>query len=318
VVIKQNVLGVVFGIVSFAENCSDIASYALTDRTSIYQIDFENKSLQFICSLNIRAYGGASTFEFFASAPISIQNVEEVIPSCVGGDGTVIIEATGGTGELRYSIDGLNFQDHGTFDNLSEGNYSIIISDENNCTVIYEAVFPLGDYFQGVTIESNHASCGEADGSILISPSEDSIFLEISFDGNPFQNDLSFNALVNGDYELTLLNEEGCQLDSLVTIGQINCPIYIPNAFSPNNDNINDFFKIYPHPGFMGQLNTLGIYNRWGALMYQVDNFDSESTGWDGTFKGQVLEVGVYVYFVDLVHDDGTKEVIKGNVTLMR
>lgn len=80
-----------------------------------------------------------------------------------------------------------------------------------------------------------------------------------------------------------------------ISISNVIClPIYpvvfIPNAFSPNGDGLNDYFK----PVTAG-LNSyiFQIYDRWGQLVYE----DSpESKGWDGTFRGKPIEEGVYVY----------------------
>lgn len=88
--------------------------------------------------------------------------------------------------------------------------------------------------------------------------------------------------------------------------------IYIPNAFTPNNDGKNDVFLVY---GTTIASVKMNIYTQWGQLIYQVD---STTTGWDGTYRGVAQPSGVYVYMVEVISLDGTKVMKKGTVTLIR
>lgn len=71
---------------------------------------------------------------------------------------------------------------------------------------------------------------------------------------------------------------------------QENKPVFVPNAFTPNGDQINPTFKIYTdgNPQLLMQ-----IFNRWGELIY---SFSKIEDAWDGTYKGQLVEAGVYAY----------------------
>ncbi|RZK80532.1 MAG: T9SS type B sorting domain-containing protein, partial [Pedobacter sp.] len=88
--------------------------------------------------------------------------------------------------------------------------------------------------------------------------------------------------------------------------------IYIPNAFTPNNDGKNDIFLVY---GTTIASVKMNIYTQWGQVIYQVD---STTTGWDGTFRGVAQPSGVYVYMIEVISNDGTKVMKKGTVTLIR
>ncbi|MCB9251127.1 MAG: gliding motility-associated C-terminal domain-containing protein [Flavobacteriales bacterium] len=68
--------------------------------------------------------------------------------------------------------------------------------------------------------------------------------------------------------------------------------IYVPNAFSPNNDGINDLFKVQS-----GAIKTynLKIFDRWGEKIWETDNYDEH---WDGTYKSSPVQLGVYVYII--------------------
>jgi gliding motility-associated-like protein len=103
--------------------------------------------------------------------------------------------------------------------------------------------------------------------------------------------------------------------DSLLVIA---LDISLPNAFSPNGDNLNDYFKAMgPSDGI--QDYTLVIYNRWGQLVWEATNF---SDSWDGTYKGENAPAGIYAWYMTFnvignVSSIG-KVKYKGSVTLLR
>ncbi|MEN0006642.1 MAG: gliding motility-associated C-terminal domain-containing protein, partial [Bacteroidota bacterium] len=89
--------------------------------------------------------------------------------------------------------------------------------------------------------------------------------------------------------------------------------VYIPNAFSPNDDGINDFFQVFPSDE---EVVILGVqvYSRWGELVYEQTGADVR---WNGTANGSVLPSGVYVYVVEVQYSN-RKELISGDVALLR
>ena len=89
---------------------------------------------------------------------------------------------------------------------------------------------------------------------------------------------------------------------------------YIPNSFSPNNDGLNDKFKVVGL-GFI-DLYNMKIYDRWGELLFETNNMNE---GWDGKFQGNIVQNGVYIYrltFRELGSKKRTFE--KGNIHLIR
>jgi gliding motility-associated-like protein len=98
-------------------------------------------------------------------------------------------------------------------------------------------------------------------------------------------------------------------------LGDIDC-IYQPNVFTPNGDDINDFFK----PRFIN-LNDITsyemvIFNRWGQQVYNCVNKNDK--GWDGTYLGQKCDIATYQYVLTMELKDGTKKAYKRDVLLMR
>ncbi|WP_316804689.1 putative Ig domain-containing protein [Pedobacter nototheniae] len=153
---------------------------------------------------------------------------------------------------------------------------------------------------------------------------------EVSLD-----NGLTWIAPTNGTSGTTYFIA-GLKPDQAVTIivrakGQIDCQtsansnpftgkatnplgntVYIPNAFTPNNDGKNDVFLIY---GTAIASAKMYVYTQWGQLIFQSN---SVSNGWDGTYKGVNQTSGVYVYMVEVTFNDGTTSVQKGTITLIR
>ncbi len=108
----------------------------------------------------------------------------------------------------------------------------------------------------------------------------------------------------------------GCRDTAEVTITIINpYPVIIPSGFTPNNDGLNDIFRLANLT--YQKLVEFSIFNRWGQLVYHNASGDSKQ-GWDGTFNGVPQDMGVYNYFIILSNPDGTNKVYKGDVTLIR
>lgn len=113
-------------------------------------------------------------------------------------------------------------------------------------------------------------------------------------------------------YLVTGSNEYGCTDTARVVIG-IRETLFVPNAFSPNGDGLNDIFSI----GNFGyqKVNAFQIFNRWGQRVFST--IDGQR-GWDGTFQGMPAAPGSYFYNISVVLSDGTIQQMKGEVTLVR
>jgi gliding motility-associated-like protein len=88
--------------------------------------------------------------------------------------------------------------------------------------------------------------------------------------------------------------------------------IYIPNIFSPNGDGNND--KLFVRGEKIKDLK-FKIFDRWGNAVFETND---KSQGWDGTYKGEKCEIGVYIYKIEIEFQDGTKTSKNGTITLLR
>ena len=94
---------------------------------------------------------------------------------------------------------------------------------------------------------------------------------------------------------------------------------YIPNVFSPNGDGINDRYIITFNEAVVG-IEVFNIYDRYGGLIFSLNNVDPNQMGlgWDGTFNGQEVPSGVYIYALRVVTVNGTTASENGDLTLIR
>jgi len=129
-------------------------------------------------------------------------------------------------------------------------------------------------------------------------------------------NDSIANPIAMPQAPLTYLvigsNEFGCLDSAEVHIG-INESLFVPNAFSPNGDGVNDVFKV-ENVGYQG-LELFQVFNRWGNIVYETKD---ATKGWDGYSKGIAAEIGSYYYLIKLSDRDGEALVFKGEVLLIR
>lgn len=112
---------------------------------------------------------------------------------------------------------------------------------------------------------------------------------------------------------LVVKNTWGCTDSVIKTITvEPDVNLFIPNAFTPNDDNLNDVFmpvcrsiKSY----------KLQIFDRWGARIFESADL---LTGWDGTFKGEPAKMDVYVWKIDIISHNGKTKNLNGHVNLVR
>ncbi len=113
-------------------------------------------------------------------------------------------------------------------------------------------------------------------------------------------------------YTVRGTSASGCVASASVHI-DIMEQLFIPNAFSPNGDGINDEFRIANY-GYQ-VLKEFRIFNRWGEQVFFTTD---GSKGWDGMQRGKPLETGSYPYYIRIQFRDGTEKVFKGDIALIR
>lgn len=119
---------------------------------------------------------------------------------------------------------------------------------------------------------------------------------------------------VSTQYILTGYNSKSCFSKDTLNVHVIeDCgEMFVPNAFSPNGDGVNDEIKVY---GKCLQTLTFMIFNRWGEKVFETTDIEK---GWNGIYNGVKLNTGVFVYRLEGRTHEGTAYNAKGNITLLR
>jgi len=258
---------------------------------------------------------------------LSAELVEFVDPTCAGeASGSITIRGSGGDPLYEYSLDGETFFTLSTFNQLLAGEYTIFVRDIKGCVDMLDVTLtdPPAIFVEvgpDITVELGF----DTDLDAVISPPNimvdyvwspyDSTFF--SCENCPDPNIIPPNT---ANYSVTITDEDGCTAtdDLLITVLK-NRPIYIPNAFSPNGDGFNDTFMLYGGPAAR-RIETLRVFNRWGALVFEGNDIllGDEIRGWDGTFKGEVMNTDVFAFYALIEFVDNEVILFEGDITLLK
>jgi gliding motility-associated-like protein len=116
-----------------------------------------------------------------------------------------------------------------------------------------------------------------------------------------------------GNYSIAVKNSCGIATDGIIVKPGI-CQLYLPSAFTPNNDGKNDIFK----PGYGENIvsYSIEIYNRWAQKVFTSNQIDK---GWDGKFKGVLQPAGVYAWFIRYrVFNNSMEYIEKGTLIMIQ
>ncbi len=129
---------------------------------------------------------------------------------------------------------------------------------------------------------------------------------------NPFSLSPFTNSILNDiSFSLVAVSTEGCTSQEKVSI-KVSTALFMPSAFTPNNDGLNDVFRI--PPGVSLKLSNFSIYDKWGNMVFKTtDKFK----GWDGMINNEQANPGVYVYILKGSGDEGLVS-LKGTIVLIR
>jgi gliding motility-associated-like protein len=138
-----------------------------------------------------------------------------------------------------------------------------------------------------------------------------------SYQWNTGETSPSIVVTEEGEYSVVLTDSYYCSKDysvMLVEDYERSMEFYMPDAFTPNGDNLNEAFR--PVTGY-DQLSkfSLSIFSRGGQLLFQTNN---AQTGWDGLVNGMEATTGIYIYEVVYSNDQNANVRLKGKVTLLR
>ncbi len=254
------------------------------------------------------------------SEPPVIETIITKDDYCNDSTGNMTIKATGGTGQLYYAINDSLIGSDSFIPNLSAGEYSIKVTDAVGCEAFAQSTILPGTPIVMDDFQFNGPDCGAVNGSITFHASGGSGLINYWLNDSIVHPTGDFITLPGGIYHVSAIDANGCRLDSLAMLPIPQCPIYIPNGFTPNDDGINDNFQVFTNPYYDVDVLKFMIFNRWGGMVWIDEGFtiNTYRKWWDGTFRGRPAQQGVYVYVIFVRHQNGFEEVLSGDVTLIR
>ncbi len=276
--------------------------------------------------------GCSSSDEVIVSAPMDAPQASIVAEAsdCSRQHTTVMVDnVTGGIEPYLFSLNGEPYVAERTFAFLPPGSYNLSVVDAAGCEG--ETMFEVEDLGGALTLEltanlvgRNHIEEGESIQLLALTNVPlnqlDSVvwsneaLLSCTDCLNPMASPTEATTFTVTIY----LN--GCEISAEITIHvEYKNPVYAPNAFSPNLDDVNDAFRLYPGPR-VAHIHSLSVFDRWGGMVFSRKDIspDDPEASWDGTLNGKELNPGVFVWFAEIELIDGTSKILEGEVILLR
>lgn len=232
--------------------------------------------------------------------------------SCSVASGTGIAVASGGSPFYTYLWG--NGQTTSTASALGVGTHTCVVSDANGCSQTQSVTISnvpgptvtITAATTTITLGDSTQITATGGGTYLWSPADG---LSCVSCASPFASPSATTT-----YCALVTDNNGCADSSCVTVNvEVPCgAIYLPNAFSPNNDNENDQECLM---GNCIRAMHLVIYDRWGEKVFESH---TQENCWDGTYKGEDEDTGVFTYYLDVTFTSGEKVFKKGNISLLR
>ncbi|MCB0616716.1 MAG: gliding motility-associated C-terminal domain-containing protein, partial [Phaeodactylibacter sp.] len=242
--------------------------------------------------------------------------------SCYGeADGMLFIENDDPA--FQFSLDGISYQPNPLFTSLPAGEYQLNIRHSVGCEEIVS--FHIGQPPKLALSLPQDTSIRLGDSLFLLAQTfpTDSLLLNWSpAEGLSCTDCLQpvASPLETTLYSLIVENTSGCIVEDEMEVRvRFDKQVYIPNAFSPNGDGRNDLFYLFGGPD-VAIILRLRVFDRWGELVYKEQNLppNQPAGAWDGTFRGQRLNPGMFIYIAEVEFINRQVEVFKGEVNLVR
>ncbi len=237
-----------------------------------------------------------------------------LVPNLTGCDdrsGSVISTVVSGTSPFGYNWS--NGQTGPDALNVGVGTYTVVVTDAKNCSTSSSAT--VGVYPNPVATATPAYSSINYGDTVQLNATGGKIYywtLPTYLSAIDIADPKAY-PMVDMDYCVVVTDEHDCKDTACVEIDVKYCEdMFIPNAFSPNGDGINDRFLI---KGKCVVHYSFNVTNRWGQQIYKSQH-DNES--WDGSFNGINQDPGTYFYYAEIEFVSGKRIIKKGDIMLIR
>ncbi len=231
-------------------------------------------------------------------------------------NGQIDLTVSGGT--PSYVFRWSNGETTPSINDLAQGNYDVTIADSRNCSA--QANFTV-TYDYDLQVDATNSTTINLGESLKLTATTNTDHANV-YSWTPTQNVICTNCQTTDvvptfttHYTVNVMDANGCKASDTLTV-EVNSitDIFVPNAFTPNGDGNNDELKIY------GDVNTIvyldfAVFNRWGEKVFESMN---ANFSWDGTYQGEALPKGVFIYTMKAVFINGYSRDYKGSLTVIK
>ena len=243
---------------------------------------------------------------------------------CFGEEnGQILLQNIQGVVEpVLTSINGAPFVSQELYTNLGPGNYQIVLQDSRGCEwvsgPIEIASVPelLAELDEKLELRLGEAANVDLNVSVPLNSLDTIIWsplVDTASAGLPVQEFTPYRSL---QLQVEVIDTNGCTAqDQILILVDRERHIYVPNIFNPEQDRLTVFG---------GQdvvsIEAFSVYDRWGNLVFENADFqpNDPGEGWDGRFKGQDLNPGVYIFTLTALFVDGERVQFSGDITIYR
>ncbi|MEM6319416.1 MAG: hypothetical protein AAF960_17225 [Bacteroidota bacterium] len=268
-----------------------------------------------------------AAFNLVAPQPL-LMEVQVISPNCVGEEfGQILLQnVPNAVGNVGYALEDDTYRPISEFpfsiENLYPDDYILRIRDENSCEVDTDLTITQ-PFLKRLALEAP-ADLSLGDSLIIVPQANfDITRYEWTASSEPVCPDcpiLQSQPTQNGLYTLTAYDVNDCAISASFNLTvQSNNQVYLPNVFSPNDDGINDVYRLFAGNS-VARILHFQIRDFEGRRMYEVnDRLPTDDTvGWDGWFNGQRMLPAVFVVSAEVEMIDGTVREVVQTMTLVK
>lgn len=201
--------------------------------------------------------------------------------------------------------------------------YTVIVTNQYGCTASLSYTIQVTAVAVDASADPDTVSSNNPTSILTATPGGNGVIVQYQWSpsstlGTPEAPQTEATPTETTTYTITVTTEDGCvAIDTVTAYYRFNACIdpfvFVPKAFTPNNDNKNDFFKV--HADGMTELSLI-VWNRWGEIVFETN--DPETQGWDGSYKGREAVGDSFAWYTRLRCGNGEYYENKGNVTLLK
>jgi gliding motility-associated-like protein len=254
---------------------------------------------------------------------IAIAAVFDTVKCFGESNGAISASASGGASGYSFAFSNGVTNTTGSISGLPAANYTVTVTDVNGCSTATTLTVTQPDAVEITLSPVDSLVLNLGEGQVITASSN---YSDAVFNWSPAtglgcsdcnSNEIKvYNSTAYVITASTSPHGKVCSTAVRLPVTVIpNYKLYIPNAFTPNADGINDLYEIFGNKDAIKFLD-IAIFNRWGEKVYESKDIFFQ---WDGRYKGVYLEPGVYVYTINITFlDNHSESNQRGSITILR